>query len=195
MPSQDIVIRTLRFPPEMSSELASLPGVARVQTVRDARIVFRKTPVMIVATDVKSLVGNGARGRRSPATPTTMYRETAAGRGLMVSDNLAQLQQLKLGEMLEIPAPHGVIRLPIVGIVVDYSDQQGTILMDRNVFQRYWHDDSVNVFRVYLSSVAQPPEVKRQILDRYAGVAAGVRAHQPRAERLHPQNHRSVVRA
>ena len=45
----------VRFPPEMSSELASLPGVSRVQMVRDARIVFRKTPVMIVATDVKSL--------------------------------------------------------------------------------------------------------------------------------------------
>ena len=69
----------------------------------------------------------------------------------MVSDNLAQLQRLTLGEMLEIPAPHGIIRLPIVGIVVDYSDQQGTILMDRTVFQRYWHDDSVNVFRVYLT--------------------------------------------
>ena len=27
MPSQNIVIRTLRFPPEMSSELASIPGV------------------------------------------------------------------------------------------------------------------------------------------------------------------------
>ena len=27
-----------------------------------------------------------------------------------------------------------MIRLPIVGIVVDYSDQQGTILMDRSLF-------------------------------------------------------------
>ena len=77
-----------------------------------------------------------------------MYRLTAAGEGLMVSDNLAQLQDLSLGEILEIPAPEGVIRLPIVGIVVDYSDQQGTILMDRTLFERYWHDDSVNVFRV-----------------------------------------------
>ena len=54
----------------------------------------------------------------------------------MVSDNLAQLQHLTLGEMLEIPAPNGIIRLPIVGIVVDYSDQQGTILMDRTLVQR-----------------------------------------------------------
>jgi putative ABC transport system permease protein len=169
MPSQDIVIRTLRFPPEMSSELASIPGVSRVQMVRDARIVFRKTPVMIVATDVTSL---SETVTRTPieGDADVMYRETAAGRGLMVSDNLANLQRLKLGEMLEIPAPHGVITLPIVGIVVDYSDQQGTILMDRKLFQQYWHDDSVNAFRLYLSGTTQPAEVKRQILSRYAGV-------------------------
>ena len=88
----------------------------------------------------------------------------------MVSDNLAQLQRLTLGEVLEIPAPHGIIRLPIVGIVVDYSDQQGTILMDRRVFEQYWHDDSVNAFRLYLSPNTTPAAVKRQILSRYAGV-------------------------
>ena len=48
---------------------------------------------------------NRAPSSRSPATPTTMYRLTAAGRGLMVSDNLAQLQRLTLGDILEIPAP------------------------------------------------------------------------------------------
>src|SRR5262245_7608253 len=169
MPSQDIVIRTLRFPPDMSSELAAIPGVSRVQMVRDARVVFRKTPVMIVATDVSNLAETV---RRMPIAGNndTMYRETAAGRGLMVSDNLASLQQLKLGEVLEIAAPQGVLKLPIVGIVIDYSDQQGTILMDRAVFQQYWHDDSVNAFRLYLSANANPAEVKRQILSRYAGV-------------------------
>ena len=169
MPSQDIVIRTLRFPPEMASELAAVSGVERVQMVRDARIVFRQTPVMIVATDVQSL---SETAHRPPVEGEgdTMYRETAAGRGLMVSDNLAQLQRLSLGDVLEIPAPHGVIRLPIVGIVVDYSDQQGTILMDRTVFQQYWHDDSINAFRLYLSPGAQVPDVKRRILERYAGV-------------------------
>ena len=100
----------------------------------------------------------------------------------MVSDNLAQLQRLTLGEMLEIPAPHGVIRLPIVGIVVDYSDQQGTILMDRTLFQRYWHDDSVNVFRVYLTPGAQVPEVRQRDPRALRRAAAGVRADERRAE-------------
>src|SRR5262249_32676042 len=87
----------------------------------------------------------------------------------LVSENLAQLQHLTLGETLEIPAPYGVLRLPIVGIVVDYSDQQGAILIDRSVFVRNWHDDSVNVFRVYVNRGAALGDVRRQLLEQSAG--------------------------
>jgi putative ABC transport system permease protein len=168
LPSQSIVIRTIRFPAAMGPELAAVPGIARVQMVRDARVVFRKTPVMVVALEVNSIAQTV---RRTPVAgdPNEMYRQTAAGEGLMVSDNLAQLQRLHLGDMLEVPAPNGLIRLPIVGIVVDYSDQQGTILMDRSLFIRYWNDDTVNVFRVYLQPGANLPDVRQRILDRFSG--------------------------
>ena len=113
-----------------------------------------------------------------------MYRMAAAGEGLMVSDNLAQLQRLRLGELLEIPAPHGVIRLPIVGIIVDYSDQQGTILMDRTVFSRYWRDDTMNVFRVYLEPRRAGADVKqRRSSSGTRRRAAGVRDDQRRVAR------------
>jgi putative ABC transport system permease protein len=169
LPSQDIVIRTLRFPREMKAELEAIPGIRRVQPVRNARVIFRQTPVMIVATDVASIAQTA---RRPPVAGDAdeMYRQTALGRGLMISDNFAQLQRLSLGDTLEIPAPHGLVSLPIVGIIVDYSDQQGTILMDRSLFARYWRDDSVNVFRVYLASDASVPDVRRRILERYEGM-------------------------
>src|SRR6185503_12842092 len=168
LPSQNVVMRTIRFPPSMGPEIAAIPGVERVQMVRDARIVFRQTPVMVVAVEVNSIAETV---RREPVAGDAddMYRRTAAGEGLMVSDNLAQLQGLKLGELVEVPAPNGLIKLPIVGIVVDYSDQQGTILMDRSLFIRYWNDDSVNVFRVYLKPGAPAADVRQRILERYAG--------------------------
>ena len=165
----------------MEAELAACAGVERVQAVRDARIVFRKTPVMVVAVDIAS-VAQTARREPVAGDADDMYRRTSAGQGLMVSDNLAQLQRLALGEVLEVPAPYGVIRLPIVGIVVDYSDQQGTILMDRRLFQQYWHDDTVNIFRLYLKPGAPMPDVRRSILERYAGDAPGVRADERGAE-------------
>jgi putative ABC transport system permease protein len=168
MPSQNIVVRTIRFPPSMALALKAIPGIARVQMVRDARVVFRHTPVMVVAVEVDSIAETA---RRAPVAgdASTMYAMTAEGRGLMVSDNLAQLQHLSIGQRLELPAPYGVIRLPIVGIVVDYSDQQGTILMDRTLFERYWHDDSVNVFRIYLTPGAGAAAVKAAILERFSG--------------------------
>jgi putative ABC transport system permease protein len=168
MPTQNIVIRTVRFPPDMAPAIASVPGVERVQLVRDGRVTFRKTPIMLVAVDVMSLAETA---HRDPIVgdAATMYRKTAAGEGLMVSENLAQLQNLKLGEILELPSPGGMIRLPIVGIVVDYSDQQGTILMDRKLFIKHWNDDSVNVFRVYVKKGVSVPDVRARILERFAG--------------------------
>jgi len=123
---------------------------------------------MVVAVEMDSVEQTT---RRAPLAGDRdeMYRRAAAGEGLIVSDNLAQLQRLSLGEVLEIPAPAGLISLPIVGIVVDYSDQQGTILMDRTLFERYWHDDSVNVLRVFMKPGAAVPDVRQRILDRYAG--------------------------
>ena len=168
LPSQNIVVRTIRFPKTMGPELAAIPGVERIQMVRDARIVFRETPIMVVAIEIDS-VAQTARRKPVAGDPSDMYRRAAAGEGLIVSDNLAQLQHLSLGEAIAVPAPAGLIRLPIVGIVIDYSDQQGTILMDRTLFERYWHDDSVNVFRVYLNPGVAVPDVRRRILERYAG--------------------------
>jgi putative ABC transport system permease protein len=168
MPSQDIVARTVRFPSSMSAELASMPGVRTVQTVREARAVFRQMPVMMVAVDISS-IARTTRVRVIDGNPAEMFRIAASGKGVLVSDNLAQLQQLKMGELVDLPAPAGLVRLPIVGIVEDYSDQQGTILIDRSVFEQYWRDDSVNFFRVYLAPAASATEVKRQILERYAG--------------------------
>jgi len=168
MPSQNIVVRTMRFPSDMGPQIAAVPGVTHVQMVRSGRVTFRNTPVMLVAVEVRSLAETA---KRDPVAGDTaeMYRKTAAGEGLMVSDNLAQLQRLKLGEILELPSPGGIIRLPIVGIVVDYSDQQGTILMDRSVFIRYWNDDSVNVFRVYIAPGARMQDVRQRIIERFAG--------------------------
>jgi putative ABC transport system permease protein len=168
MPTQNIVVRTMRFPAEIGNQIAAIPGVARAQVVRDGRISFRKTPIMLVALDIKSLEETA---RRAPVAgdAATMYRQAAAGEGVIVSENLAGLQRLSVGEVVDIPSPAGVIRLPVVGIIVDYSDQQGTMFLDRRVFIRNWNDDSVNVVRVYVQKGVAAADVRARILARFAG--------------------------
>jgi putative ABC transport system permease protein len=122
---------------------------------------------MLVAVDVDSIA------KRAPRPPVAgnqeeMYRLAAAGEGVIVSDNLAERKSLRLGEIVELPAPAGVMRLPIVGIVLDYSDQQGSILINREVFRNYWQDDTINVFRLYLSPNVDEEQVTRRIYSRFA---------------------------
>src|SRR5258708_9270686 len=41
--------------------------------------------------------------------------------------------------------------------------------MDWKLFRRYWHDDTVNVFRVYLKPGVEMPMVRQRILEQYSG--------------------------
>jgi putative ABC transport system permease protein len=165
--SQSLTERNFRFPPSLGDQLQKLEGVDEVQRVRSHRIVYKGTPVMIVAVEAKSM---GDRARRPPVEgPPEMYEMAAAGKGVILSDNFAGLQGLHYGDSIELATPTGVHKVPIVGLVVDWSDQQGAILMDRASYIRWWGDDTVNVFRIYVKKGVPPADVRARIIKRFAG--------------------------
>jgi putative ABC transport system permease protein len=163
--SESLTTRGFRFPDSMGAQISAVPGVADVQGVRIARIQVRGMQTIFAAADIASL------SRRAPLPPTAgdtaeMYRLAAAGKAVLVSDNYALLRGVKLGDVLDIPSPRGILHLPVAGIVVDYSDQQGSVLIDRSIYKRYWDDSTVNIFRVYLTPGASETDVKRRILEK-----------------------------
>ena len=95
-----------------------------------------------------------------------MYGVAAAGRGVIVSENFASLKGLHLGHAVELETPTGRLRLPVAGVVADWSDQQGAIFLDRTVYEQRWNDDRVNTFRVYVARDSSPAAVRQAILDR-----------------------------
>jgi putative ABC transport system permease protein len=167
--SESITQRSFRFPIELGAELEKVPGVEEVQAVRSSRILYQGTPVMLVATDVRKIwkrirvdVIDGDRGE--------MLDGLESGRGVIISDNFALLRKVNRGDILEVPAPGGVFKVPVLGVVMDFSDQQGTIIMDRKLFLRHWDDTTVNVFRLYLdkNSGLSEAQVRQTILDRFS---------------------------
>jgi putative ABC transport system permease protein len=163
--TQNLTTRAYRFPPDIGESIRNVPGVAQVQFVRDARVLYRGRPIMLVAADIAGLVSR-ARLPAIEGDTDHMYRQAAAGKAVIVSDNLATLEHLHAGNVMELASPAGVLRLPIGGIVIDYSDQQGSILMDRALFRQYWNDDTVDLFRVYVAPGASDAAVRQEILNR-----------------------------
>jgi putative ABC transport system permease protein len=158
----------MRFPSAMAPEIGALPGIERVQMLRNARFTYHGVPTMVVAFDMAS-IAQTVKVRPVAGDAVDMYRKAAAGEGILVSDNFAQLRGVGLGDVVEISGPYDSAHLPVVGIVVDYSDQQGSILIDRSLFQRLWHDDSVNMFRVYVRPGSSIESVRQAIVGRYSG--------------------------
>ena len=181
MPSPNIVVRTIRFPASMGPEMAAIPGVERVQMVRNARVTFRSTPVMVVAVEVSS-IAQTARLEPVAGNADEMYRRTAAGEGLMVSDNLAQLQHLLArrrardsgAERCHPPADRRHRRRLLGSAGHDPDGSQPCSCGTGS-------DDSVNVFRVYLKPGA--PAGRRAAADprTVCRPTTGVRADQRRA--------------
>ncbi len=166
-PSQSLTQRDFRFPESMGAQLRAIPGVGEVQLVRDARIEIQGKPTMFVAADIA----------RSPETchasagGRQYRRDVPAGRSKAKRCWLRKISRCcadsSWATCVDIPSPSGVLHLPIAGIVTDYSDEQGSMLVDRALYKRYWNDSTVNIFRIYLAPGAAEADVKRRILEQF----------------------------
>jgi len=160
--SETFTNRSMRFDPAIGEKLKKIEGIRKVQMVRTPRIIFGGGPVLLIALEIGSVDAN-ARAKAIEGNGEEMYRLAGQGKGVILADNLAQLQRLHKGDSIDIPTPKGNLRMPIVGTVEDFSDQKGSILIERSLYQKYWDDDTVNMFRVYVQAGASVEEVKRRI--------------------------------
>ncbi len=166
--TETLVEHNYRFPASVGDQIRGVDGVDQVHPVRAARIPFRGTQVLLIAVDVAGM-HNRARTPAVQGDTERMYKLAADGGGVILGDNLALIKGIRVGDEIEIPSPKGNLKLPVAGVVLDYSDQQGAILIDRSVYIRYWNDDSVNIFRVYLKPGVSDEKVRQAILDRVGG--------------------------
>jgi putative ABC transport system permease protein len=167
-PTADLVSRTTTFPQEIGPLIESVPGVANVQLVRNARIMYRKIPVMVVSVESEKLKST-VRRKPMEGNAEEMYRLTQAGKGTIISDAFQSNHHLKMGDVIELPTPSGIVALPVVGIIRDYSDMQGALFIDRSLYVQKWGDTTVNIARVYVNKGENRDEVKRRIQNALAG--------------------------
>ncbi len=162
--SPTIAGHDFRFPASMRADLEAVPGVEEVQPVRVARIQFRGKPVMIIAIEIAGL---GRRVHRIVAEgdAAEMNRLASEEKGVILAENLANLENLHLGDRIALDAPGGPLRLPVVGIVRDYSNDLGSIFLERKTFVRYFQDDTVSIFRIYLKRGVSPEVARRRIVE------------------------------
>jgi putative ABC transport system permease protein len=163
--SENLSSRDFHFPASMEGELQAVPGVADVQAVRSVRMQYRNLPMLVVGVEWAK-VSRRATRRVVAGDAATMDALVSEGKGVVLADNLAALTHLKVGDMFELPAPAETLRLPVVGVIRDLSNQLGTVFMDRTVYARIFADDSVDIFRIYANPGVKGEDLRRTIVER-----------------------------
>lgn len=160
--------RSFHFPDTMTPALASLVGVADVQRMRSNKVSVKGASVLMVAIDMDKAAEHGS-GRVVAGTVKQMYQQAAAGKGVIISENCGMLQNIGMGDTIEIPSPSGLLRLPVVGIVTDYLNQSGSMFVDyAAIYLRYWKDPTVDIYKVYAKQDASAEELKGRVQARFS---------------------------
>ncbi len=90
--------------------------------------------------------------------------------GVFISESLGYRFGLDLGDSVELATPQGKRSFPVVAIVRDYSSDQGTIQMHRDVYENIWHDKKVQSVALFLKPGVSSDEVRRSIAAQVPGL-------------------------
>jgi putative ABC transport system permease protein len=135
--------------PALVARLASVPGVARVNTNRTVRAETPSGPLSVVALDVGGHTLRAFAFVRGDAATAAPRFETG---GVIVSEPLAHHRGLDVGARLSVRTDRGERELPVVGVVRDYGSTEGVAMLSRRTYDALWDDRAVSA----LGLVAAP---------------------------------------
>jgi putative ABC transport system permease protein len=146
--------------------LSSIPGVRIVDLYRLVRVSYQGRPIVVESFSA----AESAAVRQLPMSQgdgSVTLRDMGAGKGVVISESFQSKFGKRAGDAIELATPSGVVKLRVIGVYVDYSSDIGSVLMDRALYKRYWRDDLVDAFDLWLEPGADERLVMQEIKDRY----------------------------
>lgn len=150
--------------PGLGDELLTVPGVDYIDRVRLLQhdILGLRGFVISLVPEVYDRRGKPDVIEGRPPTP----EERARG-FVTVSENLARRRDLHPGSRFVLQTPTGPRELTVACVIIDYTSDQGSVILDRRYFVEWFQDDLVDTFHVYVKDPAQIEAVRKEITARW----------------------------
>ncbi len=157
------------------TELAALPGVRRVVGDRVSDWHHGGGPIAIDAFDPVYFTDPGFGqwplvGRRLP----DVWNAVARGDAVIVSSNFVLNLKVQVGDTLTLDTPSGPLEVRIGGVITHFTSPRGTIMVSRELYERFWHDPKVTRAFVQTAPSAELAAIRTDI-GRQLGRKYGLR--------------------
>jgi putative ABC transport system permease protein len=157
--------RNVPISAELREPMAKLPGVEALEAVRILDSSFRGWPIKIVASQLQTTLSRA--NVQFLEGDTAAAKEGVAAGAVIVSENFSRRFQLHRGDRIALDTPTGPHEFPIVAVIIDYTSDQGTVVLDRSVYDPIWSDSLVDTYKLYLAKGADIEATRRAIADQY----------------------------
>jgi putative ABC transport system permease protein len=149
------------FESQVLRDMAKIPGVEDVTSIRYVRPNYNGTLIFMLAMDTQRFAD--ATQLRAPggAPGLDAFRKLPRKNAVVMSDNFALKHSVKVGDTITISGVNGPVQLEIVDQMQDYSWSRGSLFIDRAVYAKLFNDDLVDVAHVFLTE-----PTNRAALDR-----------------------------
>jgi putative ABC transport system permease protein len=160
------------LPATLARELRTIEGVLEVDALRSRSIPYQDRQVVLNIADLDVF----ARHTEYPfleGDHHAIFAEVTSQDSVIVSENFRYRFAVQRGDRVTLPTPEGPRSFRVAGVSIDYSSDQGTIVMHWGTFRKYWTEDVVDTIGVFVRPGAN-----------LEAVAAKIKQHFGRSHRL-----------
>lgn len=144
----------------LETRLRAIPGVAEISP---SRMINARIGDTLAVLRTESAGGFERQDYPLVAGDAATLQKRFAQGAVLVSDNFAYRHGVRAGDSLTLDTPSGKETFSVAAVVIDYTLDIGTIVIERETYRRFWHDDLVNSFRLWLAPGADIDGVRQAI--------------------------------
>jgi putative ABC transport system permease protein len=151
---------------DLVPELRQIPGIKVIDLYRLIRSSYQGKPILIESFSAR----DSAAVRNLPMADgdgNQALREMAAGKGVIISESFQSKFGARTGDLLELVTPSGKTTFRVLGVYIDYSSDSGSVLLDRALYKKYWKDELLDAFDLWLEPGADQRRIIETIKERY----------------------------
>jgi putative ABC transport system permease protein len=130
-------------------------------------------PQLLVALETADRQLDTYRLVTQDADPRQHLREGQA----WISQPFARRHHLKIGDILHLPTPSGVQALPVAAIFVDFSTDQGYVLVSYALYERWFRDQEITGITLRIPEGGDIDTALRQLRDAPGSEVLDIRSN------------------
>jgi putative ABC transport system permease protein len=171
-----------KLDPFIVEDIRHWPELEAVVTYNDANVAVKALTYEVQGQPVTqstnrqvkliSAEGDVSHGRRPYAWKRTPnvdpWTFLDAGEGVIISEALTARENLKEPPTaITLDTPSGLREFPVIAVFYDYSSDQGTVLLDNDVYQSLWKDDSVASLGLFVKPGQDVDKLAAQVRQQF----------------------------